>query len=156
MPAFTGLGAPHWDMYARGAAVGITRGTTRAHFVRAVLEGIAYQVKDLIDAMEQDAGAPLQDLRVDGGASVNGFLMQFQSDILRKRIDRPRVVETTALGAAFLAGLTAGVWQDITDIHKLRESEAIFEPKMDAAQAEALCRGWRRAVERAKDWARDD
>ncbi len=150
--AFTGLGAPYWDMYARGAVVGLTRGATKAHFVRAGLEGIAYQVKDMIDAMEQDAGAPMQILRVDGGASVNRFLMQFQADILRCPIDRPAMVETTALGAAFLAGLCAGVWKDIGDIVSIRESEHIFTPKMDAEKARELCRKWHQAVERARSW----
>ncbi|MDD6158655.1 MAG: glycerol kinase GlpK [Oscillospiraceae bacterium] len=150
--AFTGLGAPHWDMYARGAILGLTRGTTRAHLARAALEGIAYQVKDLIDAMEQDALAPLSILRVDGGASVNRFLMQFQSDILQKPIDRPRVVETTALGAAFLAGLAVGVWKDKSDVERLRESEEVFRPRMDKAEADGLCRDWERAVERSLGW----
>lgn len=151
--AFTGLGAPHWDMYARGTIIGITRGTTRAHVVRAGLEGIAYQVKDLIDAMEQDCGAPLQTLRVDGGVSVNSFLMQFQSDILRCTIDRPAVVETTAFGAAFLAGLHAGVWNDLTDIEKIRRSDAVFRPAMDPEKAAAYCERWHKAVERCRDWA---
>ena len=150
--AFTGLGAPYWDMYARGALVGLTRGTTRAHVARAGLEGIAYQVKDLIDAMEQDAGAPMQILRVDGGASVNRFLMQFQADILRCPIDRPAMVETTALGAAFLAGLHAGVWKDLGEIGRIRESAAIFRPKMDPEQAKKYCQRWHKAVERARDW----
>ncbi len=150
--AFTGLGAPYWDMYARGTLVGLTRGTTRAHVVRAALEGIAYQVKDLIDSMEKDAGAPMQILRVDGGASVNRFLMQFQADILRCPIDRPAMVETTALGAAFLAGLHAGVWKDLSDIARIRQSEAVFQPKMDAAQAETYCERWHKAVSRAQNW----
>ena len=150
--AFTGLGAPYWDMYARGVLVGLTRGTTRAHVVRAGLEGIAYQVKDLIDAMEQDAGSPMQILRVDGGASVNRFLMQFQADILRCPIDRPAMVETTALGAAFLAGLHAGVWKEIGDIARIRESAAIFRPKMDIETARGYCQRWHKAVERARDW----
>ena len=150
--AFTGLGAPHWDMYARGAIVGLTRGTTRAHIARAGLEGIAYQVTDLVRAMEQDAGAPMQILRVDGGASVNRFLMQFQADILRCPIDRPAMVETTALGAAFLAGLHAGVWSNMTDIIRIRESNCIFRPKMDAQLARDYVDRWHRAVERAKAW----
>ena len=139
-------------MYARGAILGLTRGNTRAHLARAALEGIAYQVKDLIDAMEQDALAPLSILRVDGGASVNRFLMQFQSDILQKPIDRPRVVETTALGAAFLAGLAVGVWKDKSDVERLRESEEVFRPRMDKAEADGLCRDWERAVERSLGW----
>ena len=150
--AFTGLGAPRWDMYARGAIVGLTRGSTKAHIVRAALEGIAYQVKDLLDAMEKDAGEELSVLRVDGGASVNNFMMQFQSDILRKPIDRPKMVETTAFGAAFLAGLAAGVWNDISDIKAIRESDRIFEAQMDAEKAEKLHKTWLRAVERAAKW----
>ena len=131
---------------------GMSRGTTRAHVVRAGLEGIAYQVRDLIEAMEKDAGAPMQILRVDGGASVNRFLMQFQADVLRCPIDRPVMVETTALGAAFLAGLHAGVWSDIGDIARIRESAHIFRPKMDAECARNLCARWHKAVERARDW----
>lgn len=150
--AFTGLGAPRWDMYARGAIVGLTRGSTKAHIVRAALEGIAYQVKDLLDAMEKDSGEALSVLRVDGGASVNNFMMQFQSDILRKPIDRPKMVETTAFGAAFLAGLAAGVWNDISDIKAIRESDRIFEAQMEAEKAEKLHKTWLRAVERAAKW----
>ena len=150
--AFTGLGAPRWDMYARGAIVGITRGSKKAHIARAALEGIAYQVKDLLDAMELDAGEPLSVLRVDGGASVNNFMMQFQSDILRKPIDRPKMVETTAFGAAFLAGLAVGVWNDISDIALLRESDRVFTPQMDENEAAALHHKWLRAVERAAKW----
>ncbi len=150
--AFTGLGAPRWDMYARGAIVGLTRGSTKAHIVRAALEGIAYQVKDLLDAMEKDAGEPLSVLRVDGGASVNNFMMQFQSDILRKPIDRPKMVETTAFGAAFLAGLAVGVWKDISDISSIRESDRVFQPRMDAQEAEALHKKWLKAVERSAKW----
>ena len=150
--AFTGLGAPRWDMYARGAIVGLTRGSTKAHIVRAALEGIAYQVKDLLDAMEKDSGEELSVLRVDGGASVNNFMMQFQSDILRKPIDRPKMVETTAFGAAFLAGLAAGVWNDIGDITAIRESDRVFEAQMEAEKAEKLHKTWLRAVERAAKW----
>ena len=150
--AFTGLGAPRWDMYARGTIVGLTRGSKKAHIARAALEGIAYQVKDLLDAMELDAGEPLSVLRVDGGASVNNFMMQFQSDILRKPIDRPKMVETTAFGAAFLAGLAVGVWRDISDIALLRESDRVFTPQMDENEAAALHHKWLRAVERAAKW----
>ena len=150
--AFTGLGAPYWDMYARGAIVGITRGASKAHIVRAGLEGIAYQVKDMIDAMEKDSGAPMQILKVDGGASVNRFLMQFQADILRCPIDRPAMVETTALGAAFLAGLCTGVWSDVSDVTRIRQSDHIFRPKMDPALASAYCDRWHQAVKRAQDW----
>ena len=150
--AFTGLGAPYWDMYARGAIVGITRGASKAHIVRAGLEGIAYQVKDMIDAMEKDSGAPMQILKVDGGAYVNRFLMQFQADILRCPIDRPAMVETTALGAAFLAGLCTGVWSDVSDVTRIRQSDHIFRPKMDPALASAYCDRWHQAVKRAQDW----
>ena len=150
--AFTGLGAPHWDMYARGTMVGLTRGTTRAHIVRAALEGIAYQVKDLLDAMELDSGRRLSSLKVDGGASVSDFLMQFQADILRRPIDRPRMVETTAFGAAFLAGLAAGLWTELSEITELRQSERVFEPLMDAGTASRYHGEWLRAVERAKKW----
>jgi len=151
--AFTGLGAPHWDMYARGAVLGLTRGSTKAHIARAVLEGIAFQVKDLLDAMERDVPGGLSVLRVDGGASVSRFMMQFQSDILGKPIDRPAMVETTALGAAFLAGLAAGVWDSLEDIAKIRRSDVVFTPQMAPEQAAALERGWRKAVSRAQDWA---
>lgn len=150
--AFTGLGAPRWDMYARGAIVGLTRGCTKAHIARAALEGIAYQVKDLLDAMESDAGEKLSVLRVDGGASVNNFLMQFQSDLLRKPIDRPQMVETTAFGAAFLAGLATGVWSSVDEIKKLRKSDRVFEPIMDESDAEKLHATWLRAVERSANW----
>ena len=154
--AFTGLGAPRWDMYARGAIVGITRGTTRAHIVRAAMEGIAYQVKDLLDVMEQDAGSPLSVLRVDGGASVSDFLMQFQADILRRPIDRPHMVETTAFGAAFLAGLAAGLWDDVAEIAKIRSSERVFSPAMPEEQAKKYHAQWLRAVERAEKWEEAD
>ena len=150
--AFTGLGAPRWDMYARGAIVGLTRGCTKAHIARAALEGIAYQVKDLLDAMESDAGEKLSVLRVDGGASVNNFLLQFQSDLLRKPIDRPQMVETTAFGAAFLAGLATGVWGSVDEIKKLRKSDRVFEPIMDESDAEKLHATWLRAVERSANW----
>ncbi len=150
--AFTGLGAPRWDMYARGAIVGLTRGSTKAHIARAALEGIAYQVKDLLDAMESDAGEKLSVLRVDGGASVNNFLMQFQSDLLRKPIDRPQMVETTAFGAAFLAGLATGVWGSVDEISELRQSDRIFEPVMDENNAKKLHDTWLRAVERSAKW----
>ena len=151
--AFTGLGAPWWDAYARGTLVGLTRGTKRAHIARAVLEGIAYQVKDLLDAMEGDSGQRLDSLRVDGGASVSDFLMQFQSDILRRPIDRPRSVETTALGAAFLAGLSAGVWTELSDVRTLRSTERVFSPSMPPERAQELMHGWHRAVERSRAWA---
>ena len=150
--AFTGLGAPRWDMYARGAIVGLTRGSTMAHIARAALEGISYQVKDLLNAMEKDCGEELSALRVDGGASVNNFLLQFQSDILGKPIDRPKMVETTAFGAAFLAGLATGVWSDISEISSLRRSDRVFVPEMDCDEAQRLYAKWLKAVERAAKW----
>lgn len=150
--AFTGLGAPRWDMYARGTIVGLTRGTTKAHITRATLEGIAYQVKDLLDAMEIDAGNQISVLRVDGGASVSNFLMQFQSDMVRKPIDRPKMVETTAFGAAFLAGIAGGVWHDIGDIATIRQSDRIFNPQMEAEQAKRQHDNWLRAVGRSEKW----
>lgn len=151
--AFTGLGAPHWDMYARGTIMGLTRGSTKAHLARAVLEGIAFQVRDLLDCMETDSGNRLSVLRVDGGASVSSFMMQFQADMLQRPIDRPKMVETTAFGAAFLAGLSAGVWSDISEITRLRTSDRIFEPQMpDDTRAELLA-GWKKAVSRAQKWA---
>ena len=148
----SGLGAPRWDMYARGTMVGLTRGSTKAHIARATLEGIAYQVKDLLDTMASDAATKISSLKVDGGASVSDFLMQFQSDILRIPIDRPKMVETTALGVAFFAGLHAGLWKDISDIRKLRESERIFAPIMSEQEAIKLHKNWLRAVERAEKW----
>ena len=153
--AFTGLGAPHWDMYARGIIAGITRGTTRGHIARACVEGICYQVNDLLSAMNRAAGAIL-DLKVDGGASVSNIMMQFQSDISGIPIDRPAIVETTALGAAFAAGLACGVWDELSDIRSLRTSERIFFPHMERKEAERLIHGWNRAVERAKGWVETD
>lgn len=150
--AFTGLGAPRWDMYARGCIVGLTRGSTKAHIARAAIEGVAYQVKDLLDAMENDAGEKLSVLRVDGGASVNNLLMQFQADLLRKPIDRPKMVETTAFGAAFLAGLAAGVWSSAEEIQSIRKSDRVFTPEMEEAEAKKLHSKWLRAVERAEKW----
>lgn len=149
--AFTGLGAPYWDMYARGTIVGLTRGSNKCHIARATLEGIAYQVKDLLDVMEE-SGGKIPVLKVDGGASVSNVMLQFQSDILRIPIDRPKLVETTALGAAFLAGLYTGFWKKPEDILGLRTSDMIFTPKMDASQADMYCREWKKAVQRASSW----
>lgn len=151
--AFTGLGAPWWDPYARGAVLGVTRGTTKAHLCRAVLEGIAYQVADLLALMEADTGRRMDVLRVDGGASVSDFLLQFQADVLQRPIDRPETVETTALGAAFLAGLAAGVWTDMEDVRALRRTQRQFSPAMAPGKAVRLMDGWHRAVERTRDWA---
>lgn len=152
VPALAGLGAPHWDQNARGAFFGITRGTTSAHFARAALEAIAYQVYDVIKAMEKDSSSPTRELRVDGGATANDFLMQFQADILACRIQRPKIIETTALGAAFLAGLAVGFWKDEAALEALWESEKIFDPKMEAEKVEKLVHFWHKAVERSKNW----
>ncbi len=153
VPAFTGLGAPHWDMYARGALVGITRGTTREHIIRAAQESIAYQVYDLVEAMEKDTGIPLSALNADGGASRDKFLMQFQADILNKPLHRPAITETTALGAAYLAGLAVGVWQDREELRRRRLLSQQYEPHMSAQRREKLLRGWHKAVGRSLDWA---
>jgi glycerol kinase len=152
VPAFAGLGAPHWDPYARGALVGITRGTTAGHLARAALEGIAYQVADLLDAMHADAGVPLTELRVDGGAAANDTLMQFQADVLGVPVVRPAVTETTALGAAYLAGLAVGYWTSDAITSQWRVNRR-FEPRMAAADASILRHRWSDAVERAKGWA---
>jgi glycerol kinase len=154
VPAFVGLGAPHWDPDARGSLFGITRGTRQEHIVRAALESIAYQTRDLVDAMEADAGRSLASVRVDGGASVNGFLLQFQSDILGMPLVRPRCTETTALGAAFAAGLSAGVWKDRKELAEIWQSETIFEPAMEESQRAALMEGWKAAVAAARQFGR--
>ncbi len=154
VPAFTGLGAPHWDMYSRGTLVGLTRGANRAHIVRAALESIAYQSADVIAAMASDAGTRTTLLRVDGGASANNFLMQFQADILNAPVLRPRVTETTALGAAMLAGRAVGVWTD-GDLNRLQAIDREFTPAMDEAQRVRLMHKWHRAVERSKGWAEE-
>jgi len=153
VPAFTGLGAPHWDATARGAIVGLTRGTTAAHVARAAIESIAYQSADLLGAMEADAKLRLRELRVDGGATVNNALLQFQSDLLRVPVVRPRTTETTALGAAFLAGLAVGVWQSRDEIAALWFVDRTFRPRAPAAATRRAQADWRRAVERAKGWA---
>jgi len=153
VPAFTGLGAPYWDMYARGALFGLTRGTTREHIIRAAQESIAYQVRDLTQAMEADTGVPLTRLRADGGASRDAFLMQFQADILNRTVLRPAIRETTALGAAYLAGLGVGLWRDTAQIEGLWKCDHTFTPQMDDPQRQQLLSGWRRAVERTRGWA---
>jgi glycerol kinase len=152
VPAFVGLGAPYWDSYARGLLIGLTRGTGRAHVVRAALESIAYQTRDVLEAMTADSGVRLQVLRVDGGAAVNDFLMQFQADILGVPVERPVVNETTALGAAYLAGLAAGFWRDQREIAELWARDRIFAPRMDDGERERLCVGWGKAVSRALAW----
>ena len=153
VPAFTGLGAPWWDMYARGAIVGITRGTRREHIIRAAQESIAYQVADLLHAMESDTGITLTQLKADGGASRDMFLMQFQADVMDRIVRRPAIRETTALGAAYLAGLAVGVWKDQEEIKGLWACDTIYHPKMDREQREKLLAGWHKAVGRSRGWA---
>ncbi len=152
VPAFTGLGAPHWDPYARGAIIGITRDTSAAHIARAALEGVAYQVADLIDAMYADTGKRLKELRVDGGASHSAFMMQFQADLLQIPVVRPAVTETTGLGAAYLAGLAVGYWKNIESISKQWQVGKVFEPKMPRSKVDELRSRWNSALQRAKDW----
>ena len=152
VPAFAGLGAPHWDMYARGAIVGITRGTKPEHIIRAAQESIAYQSMELVEAMEKDTGADLQELKVDGGASRDAFLMQFQADILNKTVQRPVVRETTALGAAYLAGLATGVWSSTEEIRSLWKCDVSFVPMMNEEKRQAGKLGWAKAVGRSLDW----
>jgi glycerol kinase len=156
VPALVGLGAPYWDPYARGAILGLNRGTTAAHLARATVEAMAFQSRDLIDAMRQDAGVELSRLKVDGGASVNDALMQFQADLLDVPVARPVVAETTALGAAYLAGLAVGYWENLDDIARNWQLDRQFMPGMSAVERERRYRQWKRAVERAKNWASDD
>ena len=151
VPAFTGLGAPYWDMYARGAILGLTRGAGRNHIIRAALEGIAYQTLDVLKAMQADSGVQFKELKVDGGASANNLLMQFQADIAGVTVRRPMIRETTALGAAYLAGLATGVWRDLNDIKGQWTLDKLYEPQMEAARE--LVDGWHKAVERARGWA---
>lgn len=152
VPAFTGLGAPHWDMYARGAVFGLTRGAGREHFIRAALESIAYQTYDVLDAMARDTGEDFVNLRADGGASANRFLMQFQADIIGKEVLLSHTAETTALGAAYLAGLATGFWKDKDEIRQKQAVRAVFTPQMDEATRAKNLAGWHKAVERAKNW----
>jgi glycerol kinase len=155
VPAFVGLGAPHWDPYARGTIVGLTRGSGRAQLVRAAVEAMAYQSRDVVEAMEADMGSRIKELRVDGGAAVMDVLCQFQADLLGIPVRRPRQAETTALGAAFLAGLGAGVWND-ADLKALWKLDREFEPAMSRDEAGLLQNRWRDAVARSRDWARPD
>ncbi|MGH8739173.1 MAG: FGGY family carbohydrate kinase, partial [Burkholderiales bacterium] len=156
VPAFTGLGAPYWDPFARGTILGLTRGSSRAHIARAALESIAFQIAELLEAMQNDAGEKLSELRVDGGASANNLLMQFQADLLGVPVVRPRVLETTALGAAYLAGLAIGLWRSPEEIAAKWEQERRFEPQMDAGAAADLLARWRAAVKRSLRWAEND
>ncbi len=155
VPAFTGLGAPYWDQYARGCISGITRGFTRAHLVRATLESLAYQTYDILTAMEKDSGVKLESLKVDGGACQNNFLMQFQADIIGQKVIRPRCVETTAMGAACLGGLAAGFWNDREEIRSILSVERIFSPDMPESRKDELLDGWHKAVGRSLGWAKD-
>ena len=156
VPAFVGLGAPYWDMYARGIIVGLTRGTNKNHIIRAALESIAYQTKDVLDAMVKEVGADISCIKVDGGASKNKFLMQFQSDIVGKKVIRPIITETTALGAAYLAGLAVGFWKDKEEISKLWYSSEEFNPNMEEERKEKYYKGWKKAIERAKNWEEEE
>ena len=152
VPAFTGLGAPYWDMYARGTIVGLTRGVKREHIARSVLEAIAYQMTDLLEAMKADSGIELSELRVDGGASVSDIMMQIQANLIRTKVNRPKMVETTALGASFLAGLAVGFWESYEELEAVRKVDKIFEPKMVLEERDRLYRGWLRAVDCARGW----
>ena len=153
VPAFTGLGAPYWDMYARGTIVGLTRGTHREHIIRAAQESIAYQVVDLLGAMEADTGITLSQLKADGGASRDQFLMQFQADVLNRNVCRPVIRETTALGAAYLAGLGVGLWQNRDEIKSLWQQDTVFTPAMEEAKRQQLLDKWHKAVSRSRDWS---
>ena len=154
VPAFVGLGAPYWDSYARGTIVGLTRGSTAGHIARATLESMCYQTRDVLEAMTADSGISVKTLRVDGGAVVNNLLMQFQADILGVPVQRPKVAETTALGAAYLAGLAVGFWGSEQEVAEHWAVDRTFEPQMSADQRDALYANWKRAVERSRDWAR--
>jgi glycerol kinase len=155
VPAFVGLGAPYWDQYARGTVVGLTRGTTKKHFVRATLESLAYQSADVITAMAADAGEQIKAIGVDGGASKNNFLMQFQSDIVKTDVVRPKMVETTALGAVYLAGLAVGFYKDKADIRQNLAVDKVFKPSMDEGTREKLLKGWKKAVKCSLGWEKD-
>jgi glycerol kinase len=153
VPAFVGLGAPYWDSSARGAILGLTRGSTVAHIARAALESIAFQCAELVIAMQADSGTALTELHVDGGATANDLLMQFQADLLGVPVVRPRILETTALGAAFLAGIAVGYWQGQADVSALWQKDRAFEPKMSRDNAAARLALWKKAVEKARGWA---
>ena len=156
VPAFTGLGAPHWDQYARGTIVGITRGVNKYHIIRATLESLAYQVNDVLEAMKADSDINLAALKVDGGASANDFLMQTQADIIKAPVNRPRCVETTAMGAAYLAGLATGYWKDKEDVIKNWAIDSTFYPSLEEEERLKRVKGWNKAVKYAYGWARED
>jgi glycerol kinase len=155
VPAFAGLGAPHWDQYARGALVGMTRGTSRAHIARAALEGIALQAADVLEAMQSDSGLALSQLRVDGGASANNLLMQIQADVLGIRVVRPKNAESTAMGAAYLAGLAVGYWSDVESIGRQWQIDRVFDPEMESSERARVRSVWHRALDRSRDWSQD-
>ncbi|HSR88253.1 MAG TPA: FGGY-family carbohydrate kinase, partial [Pontiella sp.] len=152
VPAFTGLGAPHWDPQARGTILGLTRGSGKAHIARAALESMCFQSMEVLKAMEKDCGVPLAMLRVDGGACANDLLMQIQADLLQIPVERPRMIETTAFGAAALAGLAVGFWENLKEIEGVRKVDRIFEPQISCDEAESRFARWLRAVERSRDW----
>jgi glycerol kinase len=155
VPAFAGLGAPHWNQHARGSLFGLTRGSSKAHIARAALESIAYQTADVLKAMQADAGLPIAELRVDGGATINNTLMQFQSNILQTSVVRPEVYETTALGAAYLAGLAVGFWPDLATLQQQWKANQKFHPSQSKEEAEQLLKGWQKAVRASIAWAED-
>ena len=156
VPAFTGLGAPHWDQYARGTIVGITRGVNKYHIIRATLESIAYQVNDVLNAMKADSGINLAALKVDGGASANNFLMQTQADIINAPVNRPCCVETTAMGAAYLAGLAVGYWKDKEDVTQNWDIDRVFQPDIEIEKQQKMLKGWKKAVQYAHGWAKEE
>jgi glycerol kinase len=156
VPALAGLGAPYWDPYARGTIVGLTQGTTRAHLARAALESMAYQTKDVVDSMEEDSGIQLREFRADGGAVANEWLMQFQADILGVPVEVPQITETTALGAAYLAGLATGFWESREELDARWKMSRRYEPQMSEEERERLHKQWQEAVERARDWIREE
>lgn len=156
VPAFTGLGAPYWDQYARGTIVGLTRGVNKDHIIRATLESLAYQVNDVLEAMGADSGIALSALKVDGGASANNFLMQTQADISRAPVHRPKCVETTAMGAAYLAGLATGYWENKEDVKQNWAIDRIFHPQIEAEKRQKMLKGWKKAVRYAHGWAKEE
>ena len=156
VPAFTGLGAPHWDQYARGAIVGLTRGVNKYHIIRATLESLTYQVNDVLKAMEADSGIQLTSLKVDGGASSNDFILQTQADIINAPVNRPRCIETTAAGAAYMAGLATGFWKNKEDVIKNSKIDKTFKPKIDEAKRREMINGWHKAVKCSYGWAKEN
>ena len=156
VPAFTGLGAPHWDQYARGAIVGLTRGVNKYHIIRATLESLTYQVNDVLKAMEADSGIQLTSLKVDGGASSNDFILQTQADIINAPVNRPRCIETSAAGAAYMAGLATGFWKNKEDVIKNSKIDKTFKPKIDEAKRQEMINGWHKAVKCSYGWAKEN